>query len=229
MRENIQASKDHLAIGVFVVALVALIITGYLGIRAVKRDLLSGRPSQLVSKWLRDLEEYGIGRLSERMKKVGPEQKGSREAQRHIILGYNLLQKNRFTSALKAFDKAIEIDPQNPEAYFWRGQTHIKTGRYEEAIVDFKRAMTIRPDYVEAYENLGWLFARIDKCAESIEYLTKAIELRPENGWAYHNRGHCYSKLGDLEKAQEDAKKACELRFEEGCKAYEEYKRRGSP
>jgi len=226
--ENKQAPRDRLAFGVFVVALIALFITGYLGIKAIKRDFISGRPSQLISKWLSDLEQYGKGQLGEKIKKIRPEQKKSKEAQKYIILGYNLHQKNKYTNALEAYDKAIEIDPENPEAYFWRGQSLIKTGQYEKAIVDFKRAMKIRPDYVEAYENLGWLFARIDNCEESIAYLTKSIALKSENGWAYHNRGYCYFKTGNLEKALEDAKKACELRYKDGCKAYEEYKKKGS-
>jgi hypothetical protein len=36
--ENKQASGDRLALGVFVVALIALLITGYFGIKNIKKD-----------------------------------------------------------------------------------------------------------------------------------------------------------------------------------------------
>ena len=218
-------NRDNLALGIFIAVLIVLFITAGFAIKAMRSDIPSVAPSQWVSKWLRDLEAYGKRLLGDRIKVIKPEQKRTEEVQKFIILGYKLHQQNRNADAIEQFNKALQVDPDNPEAFFWRGRTFMKTQEFEKAIADFKRAVEIRPDYREAYDNLGWLFARNRDWDDAILYLTKSIELDPKRGWAYHNRGRSYFKNGNLEKALNDAKKACELGYNEGCKAYETYKK----
>jgi len=224
LSEKDQGSKDYLALGVFVVILIALFTTVYVGIRSISNDFIS-EPAKYASKLLRDIEKYSKRRLGDTIKDVRRQRRQPRGAEKHISLGYKLHNKKEFNKALEEFNRAIKIDPENHKAYYWRARTLVKTGHYDKAITDFKMAAKLRPDFAEAYGNLGWLYARRKDYDESIYYLTKFIKMKPNNGWAYYNRGRCYFMKDDLETALKDAKKACELGYKEGCEVNEKYKK----
>ena len=62
------------------------------------------------------------------------------------------------------FDKAIELDPKNAEAYYKRGNSKYRLGKDEEAIKDYDKAIELNPQYAEAYYYRGhakFLFGKI--------------------------------------------------------------------
>jgi len=63
--------------------------------------------------------------------------------------------KGDFESALKDFDKAIEIKADFFEAYYQRGNVKFNLRQYKEAIMDFDKAIEINPEYADAYVNRG--------------------------------------------------------------------------
>ena len=54
---------------------------------------------------------------------------------------------NTITIRSPAYDKAIEIDPNNAEAWFNKGFALGGMGRYDEAIAAFDTVKTINPAY----------------------------------------------------------------------------------
>lgn len=220
-----KGSRDYLALGVFIVALIALLIIGYSLIRHQGRALIYN-PASSISRLMKDLENYGKGNLGNIKKGILSRKKEKRKARKYIYLGYSYYKKGHFSKALSKFDRALQIDPESPEAYFWRGRTYIKTGQYGRAVADFKMAVKFNPAYAEAYDNMGWLYARGGKYDESINCLTRSIELKPDNGWAYYFRGRIYFKKGELRAALKDAEEACRLGFRDGCRLYERVKKR---
>ena len=115
-------------------------------------------------------------------------------------------------------NQAIEIDPENAEAYFWRSRTFIRMGQYDDAIEDLKEVVELNPRYSPAYDNLGWLFMRRNKYDQSLVYLNKSIELKPDNGWAHYMRSRIHFKQGDLQNALENARTACKLDYQDACR-----------
>jgi tetratricopeptide (TPR) repeat protein len=217
--------KDYLAFYVFVVALAAFFVTGYFSLKVIMKDRTLSR-FIAAPGWLKDIEKYGDellgnlpgGKESQTGKTLG--------AGDYIRLGHRYYRNKNFRKALDEYKKAVEAEPGNAEAHYWRGRTLVNTGQFEPAAEDFKIAVKLKPDYAEAYDNLGWLSARRGDFAEGIAYLTKSLKLRPENGWAHYNRGHMLLKKGDVENALKDFEEACNLGFQEGCRAYEAYKDR---
>jgi tetratricopeptide (TPR) repeat protein len=215
-------SKDYLAIGVFFVVLLLLIVSAIYLIRTTKKDTFDN-PFKTVSKWVGDFWHEGKRLIEDKQSTWSPSRK-EKEIRKHLRTGHSLYRKKIYRKALQEFDKAIELDPNNYRAYFWRGRVYIKVKRYREATVDFQMVIKLKPDYAEAYDNLGWLHMQLEEYDESINYLSKSLELKPNDGWAYYTRGRCYFQKGDLQKALKDTKTSCSLGYKQGCQAYKEYR-----
>jgi tetratricopeptide (TPR) repeat protein len=63
-----------------------------------------------------------------------------------------------FASAIRDFNKAIELLPTYVEAYYNRGLTYYDKGNTDIAIKDFNKALEINPRFSWAYNNLGYIF-----------------------------------------------------------------------
>lgn len=59
--------------------------------------------------------------------------------------GQALLNLNRVTEAIKTFDKLIERDPNNPDAWARRGTALLSIGKYEESKRYFEKALELKP------------------------------------------------------------------------------------
>ncbi len=220
-----ESSMDYPALCVFVGLVMALLVTGYFTVKNVDTDFgLSRGP--YVQEWTKNIEEKVKGLLDEALKGLRVPGREGADAKSHLLKGYRLHRQKSYKEALAELNKAIEADPRNAEAYYWRGRTLVNLGQLEQGAGDFKAAVKFKPDYAEAYDNLGWLASRQGKVDEGIAYLTKSIEFKPENAWAFHHRSKLFFSKGDVASAMRDAEKACSFGYQDGCKAYETYKNR---
>jgi len=222
VRPQDKGKKDYLATGVFVVVLCALIVTGVYFSFNIKPDALN-QPLQMISRLVDDVTEYAKSILSEFQKERRQADPKARQAQKHVRKGYEHYKDNRLKEALQELNLAIETQPQNAEAYFWRARTFIRLEQYDNAIADLKTVVNLKPRYSPAYDNLGWLFMRRNNYDESLSNLDKSIELKPNNGWAHYMRGRVFFNKGDFPKAVEDAETACKLGYKDGCSDAKRY------
>ena len=68
---------------------------------------------------------------------------------------------NNTNESIYYFNKAIEIDPQNANAWYNKGFALHYLGRYEEAIAAYDKAIEIDPQYTDALYNKGFAFEMI--------------------------------------------------------------------
>jgi len=218
-----ERSIDYPALCVFIGLVIALFVAGYFALKNV--DVDSGLSfGERVESWVKELEEKVQGLLDEASKGIRIPGREGADAKSHVLKGYRLHRQKSDNEALAEFNKAIQMDPRNAEAFYWRGRTLVSLGRLDQGAEDFKRAIQYKPDYAEAYDHLGWLASKRGEVDEGIAYLTKSIEFKPENAWAFYNRSRLFYSKGDLAGAMRDAEKACSLGYQDGCKAYETYK-----
>jgi tetratricopeptide (TPR) repeat protein len=215
-------SKDYLAIGVFTVVFLLFVASVVYLMLTTKKSTFDS-PFQTVSKRISDYWHEGKRLLEGRQTTWSPS-KREKEIRKHLITGHSLYRKKIYRKSLHEFDQAIELDPNNYRAYFWRGRVYIKVNRLKKAAVDFQMVIKLKPDFAEAYDNLGWLHMQFEEYDESINYLSKSLELKPNEGWTYYTRGRCYYQKGDLQKALKNIKTSCNLGYPRGCQAYEEYR-----
>ncbi len=109
------------------------------------------------------------------------------------------------------FNKAIELNSKNAEAYINRGIAYNKIGNYNQAIVDYDKAIELDPKNAEAYNNRGTSYTKLGQHQQALEDYSKAIELNPKNAITYRGRGLVYYNLGNYKQAIADFDKAIEL------------------
>ncbi len=116
-------------------------------------------------------------------------------------MSYNALGKLR--ESVKAFKKALSIEPNDAEAYNSMGVALNEHSQLDDAIKAYKKAIAIKPDYVEAYNNLGNVLQQAGKLEEAIEGYNKALSIKPDYAAAYNNLGNALQSQGKLDQALE--------------------------
>lgn len=218
-----QGQRDYLAIMVVVLALFILIGAGVLIVTNINKSFGTG-PFKSISRFLDDLTDLGKFFGGDVGKKMHTRSKPARKVKKYMQRGYNHYKQERYKKAVAEYSKALQLDPANSNAYFWRARSLLKIGRYDKAIADLKKTVKLDPGYSKAYDNLGWLHMKRGQYDESISYLNKSIKLKSNNGWAYYTRAHIHIKKGDIEKGLIDANRACKLGYKDGCKLYQKHK-----
>lgn len=62
--------------------------------------------------------------------------------------------QNQFGIAQRRMNSALELDPQNSHAHFYRGRLLIEAGKVDQGIVSLKRATELNSDYLEASQQI---------------------------------------------------------------------------
>jgi len=118
-----------------------------------------------------------------------------------------------------AITRSMSLEnPNNAQAYYFRGLTLLDQEKSWEAIADFNQALELEPNYPEAYFNRA--LARTQLAANlpeptrgpnPIADYTEAIRLNPGYADAYYNRGLAYLVLKQYSEAIADFQQAAEL------------------
>jgi TolB-like protein/Tfp pilus assembly protein PilF len=76
-------------------------------------------------------------------------------------------------------DRALALDPQQPEAYVARGMLYADEYRYDEALASLEQAIAINPSLAEAWTWRGRLLYRFGRIKEAKRSLLRALEIDP--------------------------------------------------
>ena len=138
----------------------------------------------------------------------------SKSAGFYLKRAYNrTLSSQDFEGALRDYNKAIEIKPENSVAYISRGTLKfLHLHDYKGAIEDFDKAIELNPLDTIALQNRARLKSELRDYAGAMQDYSKIIELNPGSGKSYHARGRIkFFYMNDKSSACDDWKKADEL------------------
>jgi len=76
--------------------------------------------------------------------------KREESARSYYQQGVNSYKKSEYGRAVADLSRAIEANPNFPEAYYHRGSAYDSKGEYERAISDYTRAIEINSQDVKA-------------------------------------------------------------------------------
>ncbi|MCK4795939.1 MAG: tetratricopeptide repeat protein [Spirochaetes bacterium] len=129
----------------------------------------------------------------------------------YLNQGNDFYFKEDYESAIKAYDRTIELKPDNVIAWCNKGVALGELCRFDEALKVFEKAIELKPDYAEAWSNKGVTLYKLGRYTEALKVTEKAIELKPDYAEAWSNKGVNLSELGRYEEALSDLEKAIEL------------------
>ncbi len=112
---------------------------------------------------------------------------------------------------LQDFDRAIELQPVNPEYLRLRAQHLYGKEEFEKALADIDRALELEPEHAGTHELRGMVLLGLKRQDEALASFDRATELVPEAALPYQHRGELYRQKGDLNKALEQLTKALDL------------------
>lgn len=132
--------------------------------------------------------------------------------------GLAAYQQFDYDAAIAAYDKAIELDKNNYNAFSGKGVALAMRGNAvsskadaEEGIQLIKKALAIAPDDTASFYNLALACKINGQYDESIEWFQKVIDKDPQNTWSYYGIATIYGDRGDASHAVAYLKKAAAI------------------
>ncbi len=135
----------------------------------------------------------------------------SQTAQNVVQAGWTALQKGDMTTAIKRFNQAWLLDPENGNAYYGFALVAAQRDRaMPQAEKFFRLAISKKTVAVVAYVDYGRFLWSQNRLDESLEQLQKSLQISPKAFNARSNIAFVYYKKGDFKKSCEWAKGARE-------------------
>lgn len=143
----------------------------------------------------------------------------TRSPESFITTAENLVAEGKTSQAIKAYQKAIEVDPKNPSNYVAMARLQIYTANYEEASTNAENALLLNPNNSMAHAIRGWALGLSGDYLRAEGSINRAIELDPNNAIAYAYLAEILAlqtqagqgTIGSLDKAVEASRAAVAL------------------
>ena len=84
---------------------------------------------------------------------------------------------------------AVQLAPNNPEAWLNYGNTVSKLCYHDDASTHYDQALSLKPDYVEAWFNKANAMHELKRYDEAITHYDQALSLKPDYAEAWSNKG----------------------------------------
>ncbi len=149
--------------------------------------------------------------------------------------GVEKIQLGELTEALADFNQALSLNPNDSQAYYYRGKAQrqlerdpsfweayrqgllvrgtarLQLGDERGAITDLTYVLRNDPNATLAYVNRGLARLELGQTQQALTDFTRALTLEPNLAIAYHHRGFARHLLGNKEGARTDWDKAATL------------------
>ncbi|QSV71128.1 MAG: tetratricopeptide repeat protein [Aphanizomenon flos-aquae KM1D3_PB] len=123
---------------------------------------------------------------------------------------YLSIESNQLDKALAAINKAIQLQPNNPNLYNEKLAVLRDLKRYREAAAAINKAIELSPR-AAFYYNRGNVRDDLGDKQGAIEDYNQAIKFNPNLAQPYYNRGNVRNELGDKQGAIEDYNQAIKI------------------
>lgn len=159
---------------------------------------------------------------------------GRLRAAAYQVIGDTFMKKRDYDSAIDAFGKAHDADPDNVGYVNSRGIAYSSKGDDEHALADYDLCLQMRPHFANAYNNRGIIFLRKLDFARALDEFNAAVKYGPNSPNRYThltNRARAETLLKQYDAALADFSEAQKLNADgpqvpsNRCIAYAEMKR----
>jgi tetratricopeptide (TPR) repeat protein len=96
-----------------------------------------------------------------------------------FMKGLDLYNQEKYNESLQAYSRAIELDPNDSEAWNNKGIDEGLLGRYDEALKSFENAVAINDSYAQAWYNMGVIYDFKGYYYTAVQAYKRATQLDP--------------------------------------------------
>lgn len=126
-------------------------------------------------------------------------------------LGYCRFAVGDLSGAARSIERALDINPKQPEALKLLGRIQVATGLLFQAEKSLSAAVHEQPADAEAHYLLGRLYQSTGRVGAAAEHLQRSVQLDPLNPRARAYLGHALSGLGETDAAELQLREATRL------------------
>ena len=123
-------------------------------------------------------------------------------------LGRTLRRQGRNDEALKVFDKAAQLKPEDAELWTSLGKTLVDLGRPADALLSFQHALKLAPRHRDAAYLSGVLLCELKRHGEALGHFDLCVELQPDDASMRLKRALVLIDLKRFEEALADYRRA---------------------
>ena len=142
-------------------------------------------------------------------------------------LGTVYLKRAEFDEAIRCFEQAIQLHPDQIRAYYGLGNALIRKGDVKKGAEQIRKYQALKPylnmaaqldiavrrtpNSAERWRQLGRLHAQYGRFEKAIDPLRKSIQLNPNDWKVYNVLSLCYMRLNQLDKMEKTCEAAVRL------------------
>jgi tetratricopeptide (TPR) repeat protein len=123
-------------------------------------------------------------------------------------LGETLERHGRHEEALKAFDKALQLKPDDAELWKNLGNILLKVGRPADALLSFQHVLRLDPRHWDAANLAALLLYPMQRFEEALACFTLCDELRPDQAPTLYMRALSLRSLQRFDESLADNRRA---------------------
>ena len=124
------------------------------------------------------------------------------------LLGTALLNLRRNDDALRVFEKAVQLKPDDASLWHTLGNACIECSRPREAIASFQRALAIDPTHCDSAYKAGVMLQQERRFEDALACLDICAKLKPDEAATFHIRAMALHGLNRFEEALNDNTRA---------------------
>lgn len=111
------------------------------------------------------------------------------------------LEMSAIDEAKDAYERALKLDPEHPDAHVNLGRLLHEQGAPAAAEQHYRAALDADPDHETAAFNLGVALEDLGRIDDAIRAYQRALALDPSNADAHYNLAGIYERRGDKQSA----------------------------
>ena len=98
--------------------------------------------------------------------------------------------------AIKCFIKAVQIEPDNPDAIYQLGIAHEQCEEEDMALMIYQKLIENSPNYINAYVRKSSLLMKMELYRPALALYKEILKINPNYTQVYSDIGLCLDKLG---------------------------------
>ncbi len=128
-------------------------------------------------------------------------------------INYGSIQRKlgKTDDALKSYNTAMLLDPNDPTVYYLRGLCYYMKADYQTAITDYSKSIVLNDKNAAPFLERGFANKKLGQFGSAITDFTRAIVLNENDPKAFTGRGACYFETAKYSESLKDLERAAKL------------------